>query len=75
VDGPADEVPGTVIVAAIITTQGRAVQIKVLKSLTPERDKQAIRAVQNWTFKPATRIPGGAPLAIQVPIEVIFKPD
>jgi TonB family protein len=75
VDGPADEIRGVVLLAAIISPSGRATHMKVLKSLTPERDQQAIRAVENWTFKPATKVPGGAPFAMQVPIEVTFKPD
>jgi TonB family protein len=75
VHGSADETHGVVLLVAIITTRGRAVMVKVLKSLSPERDRQAVRVAENWTFKPASRIPDGAPLAAHASLEVAFRPD
>ena len=45
---------GTVIVQAVIDEQGRVVDIKVLKKLGMGLDQEAVDAVGQWRFKPAT---------------------
>ncbi len=61
---------GTVVLWAIVDAQGRARNIRVQKSLGMGLDEEAVRAVQNWRFKPAER--GGKPVPVYMTIEVNF---
>ena len=45
---------GVVILEAIITVDGSVQDVKVLKSVNPLLDASAVRAVQQWKYKPAT---------------------
>ena len=42
------------IVEAIIDTEGRVTDLRVLKGLHPSFDDTAIAAIRQWRFKPAT---------------------
>jgi periplasmic protein TonB len=61
---------GTVQLWAIITPDGRAVNISVSRSLGMGLDEKAIEAVKTWRFEPAKK--DGHPVAAQVSIEVNF---
>jgi len=63
---------GTVLLRAIITTDGRATNIQVVKGLGLGLDERAIEAVRNWRFKPAIG-PDGRPVAAWSPIEINFR--
>lgn len=56
-------IEGVVILEAVIGTDGRAHDIKVLRSLR-FLDEEAVKAVQQWEFKPAT--------LNEEPVEVFF---
>lgn len=65
------KVNGTVVLSVIVTKDGGAADIKVTKSLTPGLDKQAIKAVSQWRFDPATK--DGEPVAVRIEIETSFR--
>jgi TonB family protein len=64
-----DGVSGTVMVIALIGTQGLVIDAFVQDSI-PELDRAAMEAVRQWRFKPAST--GGKPLAVWVAIPVKF---
>ena len=63
---------GTVVLQAVITTDGRAIEIQVVKGPGLGLEEKAVEAVKTWRFKPAIG-PGGKPVAVVVPIEVNFR--
>jgi periplasmic protein TonB len=62
---------GVVTLVAIITPDGRATDIQVVKGLGLGLDEKAIAAVRTWRFKPALG-PGGKPASVRQTIEVTF---
>jgi periplasmic protein TonB len=62
---------GTVLLQAIITPDGRATEIRVLKGLGLGLDEKAVEAVRTWRFKPAAG-PNGKPASVRQTIEVTF---
>ena len=62
---------GTVLLVAIITAEGRATDIHVVKGLGLGLDEKAIEAVRTWRFKPAAG-PNGKPATVRQTIEVTF---
>jgi TonB family protein len=67
----AARVQGTVVLTLTITEQGRAEDIRVARSLDPGLDRQAIEAIEDWQFAPATK--NGTPVRIASTIEVNFR--
>jgi TonB family protein len=61
-----------VAVEAIIQRNGRATDIKLVKSAGTDLDGRALKAVKNWRFKPALA-PNGKPVPTITAIEVIFE--
>ena len=64
-------VQGTVIIEAIIDTQGNVVDARVLKGLPMGLDRAALDAVDKWKFKPATL--KGEPVKVYYTLTVNFK--
>jgi periplasmic protein TonB len=62
---------GTVTLAVVVTPDGKATDIHVVKSLGMGLDEKAIEAVQKWKFKPGLK--GGAAVAVRATIEVNFR--
>jgi TonB family protein len=62
---------GTVMLMAVITPEGRAVNIEVTRTLGFGLDQTAVAAVAKWKFKPA-RDPDGDPVSVKQTIEVTF---
>jgi TonB family protein len=62
---------GTVSLIAVINSDGIPENIQVVKSLHPDLDAEAVKAVSNWRFKPAEK--SGQPVAVHVNIEVNFR--
>ncbi|MFZ3214808.1 MAG: energy transducer TonB [Candidatus Acidiferrales bacterium] len=62
---------GTVTLVAIITADGKATDIQVLKGLGLGLDEKAIEAVRTWRFRPAAG-PSGRPAPVRQTIEVTF---
>jgi protein TonB len=63
---------GVVLVDALITPDGRATDIRVVKSLGLGLDENAVAAVRTWRFKPAMG-PDGKPAAVEQTIEVEYR--
>lgn len=63
---------GTVVLQVVITPDGRAANITVVKSPGLGLDQKAVEAVRNWRFKPASDR-NGRPVAVTLPIEVTFR--
>jgi TonB family protein len=63
---------GVVVLMVVITLDGRATNIQVVKSPGLGLDEKAIEAVRQWKFRPAVG-PSGKTVPTQVPIEVTFR--
>ena len=55
----------------IIGIDGKAHDVKVVKSLEPSLDANAIEAVKKWKFAPATK--DGRPVAVEMRLQVDYK--
>ncbi len=64
------KIEGVVTLSLIVTKEGRTADIKVIKSLTPGLDQQAIKAVSRWEFDPV--IQDGEPCPATATVEVSF---
>lgn len=62
---------GIVVLLAVITPDGRAVDVHVSKGLGFGLDAKALEAIRGWRFKPALG-PDRKPVAVRIPIEVVF---
>ena len=62
---------GTVILWLIVDPAGHPRDIKVARSLGMGLDQKAIEAVKTWKFDPARK--DGAPVAVQINVEVNFR--
>ena len=62
---------GTVMLQVVVTPDGRAVNIAILKDPGMGLGEKAVEAVRTWRFKPAVG-PNGKPVPVLVPIEVTF---
>jgi len=66
------KINGSVVLQVVVTANGRAENISVVKKLGYGLDQNAIETVKSWQFKPATG-PDGNPVPTIVPIEVTFR--
>jgi len=64
-------VEGEVILYAIIRKDGSVDSIQRVRGLEPELDQNAIAALKEWKFSPATR--EGAPVDVEVVVHIPFK--
>ena len=64
-------VEGVVLLYAEVDTSGRAVNVRVIRSLGYGLDERAIEAVTKWRFKPALK--DGEPVQVGSTFEVAFK--
>ena len=62
---------GVVVVAAVIGTDGKVENIRVLKSVDPSLDQSAMDAVRQWTFEPALK--DGKPVKVETHVEINFS--
>jgi protein TonB len=62
---------GTVLLSVVVDSEGRARDIRVIKSLGMGLDEKAVEAVQKWKFKPGLK--GGQPVNVRAQIEVNFR--
>ena len=60
------------VLEVVITSEGQAGTIRVLKAAPFGLTAQAIKAVQNWEFKPAQQR-DGTPVSMAVPIEITYR--
>jgi TonB family protein len=68
----AAKVQGQVVLGVVITSEGKAGTIHVLKAAPFGLTAQAIKAVRGWEFKPAQR-KDGTPVAVATPVEITFR--
>lgn len=66
-----NKVTGTVVLSLVVTKNGRVADIKVVQSLNDGLDRQAIKAISQWTFEPASR--DGKPVAARIRVETTFN--
>jgi TonB family protein len=64
-------IEGLVGLQLTVTEQGKAEDVKVIKTLDPELDANAVRTVRTWKFQPATK--DGKPTAVQIKVTVSFR--
>lgn len=62
---------GTVVVGVALSERGEVDDVKVLRSLELGLDQNAVDAVKQSKFAPATK--DGRPLAVQFEMEMTFK--
>ena len=64
------KIQGSVEMTTVIGLDGKPADIKVVRSLDPGLDKNAIAALEKWRFKPAMK--DGKPVRMLVTIEMTF---
>jgi TonB family protein len=62
---------GTVVLAMIVTTQGDADDVKVVRGFDPDLDQHAVDTVRQWKFEPGTK--DGKPVAVALAVEVSYR--
>jgi TonB family protein len=65
------KISGDVLLQMIVTTEGTAENINVVRSLSPGLDQKAIEAIQKWTFQPGTK--DGKAVPVWATVEVRFR--
>jgi len=70
-EGRVAKYQGTVVLAVEIDPNGVAQNIRIVKGLGFGLDENAVMAVQQWRFQPATK--DGAAVTVQARIEVNFR--
>ena len=65
-----NKIEGRVIIEAIIGTDGRVKDARILRSI-PLLDRAALDAVNQWLFSPTTL--NGAPVPVIITVTVDFK--
>jgi TonB family protein len=67
------KIQGVVLVAAVVQTDGRVTDVRVIRSLDQSfgLDTKAIEAARKWEFYPGTRF--GEPVPVLVNIELTFN--
>jgi TonB family protein len=69
--GRKQKISGAVTLSVLVTAEGEASEIQVIKSLEPSLDQQAVKTVGTWKFEPA-RDASGLPVAVHQSIEISF---
>jgi TonB family protein len=66
------KIEGTVLVKAVVGTDGRVSKVWIIKSLDPTHglDEEAVKAARKWEFNPGTRF--NEPVPVVVTIELTF---
>ncbi len=62
---------GTVLLATVVSTEGLATDLRVVKSLDQGLDKKAIEAVRKWKFEAGVK--DGKPVPVIANIEINFR--
>ena len=64
-------IDGTVLIGLIVSSHGMPREVRVLRSLEKNLDRNAVAAVQQWRFEPARK--GNDPVAVRISIEIRFR--
>ncbi len=70
-EAKAAKISGSVLLKLVVDENGNAQDIQVARSLDEGLDQNAIAAVRQWVFAPATE--NGKPVAVAANIEVNFS--
>ena len=65
------KIQGPVLLQLIVTEEGNADNIKVVRSLSPGLDQKAIEALSQWTFQPGTK--DGKAVPVWATVEINFR--
>ena len=65
-------VQGSVVLWMVVDTDGRVKHVRVAKSVCCGLDEQAVAAIRQWKFDPATN-KDGKPVAVQLNVEINFR--
>ena len=66
-----DKVEGTVVLRAVIRSDGTVGDIRILQSLNETLDENVETALQQWHFRPGTK--NGAPVDLEAVIKIPFR--
>jgi TonB family protein len=66
-----DKFEGKCLIGLVVDSSGVVHDVHVQRALRPDFDANAIKAVEQHRFKPATK--SGEPLAVTVSVEVKFQ--
>jgi TonB family protein len=66
----AAKISGRVTLRAVVERDGAVGDMLVVRSLEPTQNEEALKAVAQWQFEPATR--GGQPVAMAITVEMAF---
>jgi periplasmic protein TonB len=69
-DAMRQRISGTATLGVDVRADGSVGRVVVVKSLEASLDREAIKAVRQWRFKPGTR--NGKPVAVRVNVDVSF---
>ena len=61
---------GAVVLDVVLLEDGTPKIVRILRSLTPEADENAVRYFRQWRFSPATK--SGVPVKVRMSAEVRF---
>jgi TonB family protein len=70
-EAKAAKVQGSVLLKVLVDERGNAQDVQVARSLDQGLDQNAVEAVKQWRFSPATT--DGKPVSVSANIEVNFK--
>ena len=60
---------GHVVLSVLVTAEGKADKIRVVRSLDPDLDRSSIRTVSSWQSKDSD----GKSVAVRLSVEVNFQ--
>ena len=64
------KIEGIVVMDVVVGPDGRVADARVMRSLEPSLDEQALGALRQWEFQPGTR--DDKPVSVIVTIEMTF---
>jgi TonB family protein len=67
-----ENVGGTVILYAVIHSDGHVSDVRILRGVDDRLDRYASEALQQWKFQPAMK--NGSPVAVEATFQIPFKP-
>src|SRR5262249_32556514 len=68
----ARRIEGRVVLSVLVTPDGNADQLHVLKSLDPDLDRSALDEVKSWHFK-LSKCSDGRLVLVRMPVEITFR--
>ena len=66
-----ERIQGSVTLGAVVKKDGTVGDVTVKKSLHPELDEEAVKAMKKWQFKPGTK--DGKAVDVTVDVEMTFN--